>query len=95
VTVPVGAAGAGDQVTGRVIAVDDAGVTLAVEAGGKPGAKKRPPTPRLVPWGQLGSGRVQVEFGRFDDHSGNDHSANGHEELGQDDGAGDDDGGGE
>ena len=51
---------------GRVTAVDDAGVTLAVEAKGKPGAKKRPPTPRQVPWAELGSGRVQVEFGRVD-----------------------------
>jgi len=39
-------------------------VTLAVVAPGKPGAKKRPPTPRQVPWAQLGAGRVQVEFGR-------------------------------
>lgn len=61
VTVTVGAA---DHVTGRITAVDDAGVTLAVEAQGKPGAKKRPPTPRQVPWAELGSGRVQVEFGR-------------------------------
>jgi ribosome maturation factor RimP len=44
--------------------VDDAGVTLAVESRGKPGAKKRPPTPRQVAWGELGAGRVQVEFGR-------------------------------
>ncbi len=64
VTVTVGPGGAGDQLTGRITAVDDAGVTLAVEAQGKPGAKKRPPTPRHVPWGELGAGRVQVEFGR-------------------------------
>jgi ribosome maturation factor RimP len=55
---------AGDEVTGRVTGVDDAGVGLAVEAKGKPGAKKKPPTPRHVPWAQLGPGRVQVEFGR-------------------------------
>jgi ribosome maturation factor RimP len=35
-----------------------------VETKGKPGAKKKPPTPRHVPWAQLGAGRVQVEFGR-------------------------------
>ncbi len=64
VTVTVGPAGAGEQVTGRVTAVDDAGVTLAVEAPGKPGARKRPPTPREVPWSGLGAGRVQVEFAR-------------------------------
>jgi ribosome maturation factor RimP len=64
VTVKVGPAGSADEVTGRVTAVDDAGVTLAVEAKGKPGARKRPPTPREVPWVELGTGRVQVEFGR-------------------------------
>jgi ribosome maturation factor RimP len=64
VTVTVGPAGAGDEVTGRITAVEDGGVTIAVEAQGKPGAKKRPPTPRHVPWTELGNGRVQVEFGR-------------------------------
>ena len=64
VTVRVGPAGHAAEVTGRVTAVDGAGVTLAVEAQGKPGAKKRPPTPRQVPWAELGNGRVQVEFGR-------------------------------
>ena len=67
VTVTVGPAGAADEITGRITGVDDAGVALAVEAPSKPGAKKRPPTPRLVPWAQLGAGRVQVEFGRADD----------------------------
>ena len=64
VTVGVGSAGATEQVTARVLEVDGEGVTLAVEAAGKPGAKKRPPTQRRVPWQQLGAGRVQVEFGR-------------------------------
>jgi ribosome maturation factor RimP len=64
VTVVVGPAGHTEQVTGRITGVDDAGVTLAVEAQGKPGARKRPPTPRTVPWAELGAGRVQVEFGR-------------------------------
>ena len=64
VTVAVGPAGAAHEVTGRITAVDEAGVTLAVEAQGKPGAKKKAPTPRTVPWAELGSGRVQVEFGR-------------------------------
>ncbi|MGY2064846.1 ribosome maturation factor RimP [Blastococcus sp. SYSU DS0619] len=64
VAVAVGPAAATEQLTGRITAVDDAGVTLAVEAKGKPGAKKRPPQPRQVPWAELGAGRVQVEFGR-------------------------------
>jgi len=64
VTVPVGPAGKTERITGRITGVGDAGVDLAVEATGKPGAKKRPPTARHVPWAELGSGRVQVEFGR-------------------------------
>ena len=64
VTVKVGPVGATEELTGRIAAVHDSGVTLAVEAKAKPGAKKRPPAPREVPWAQLGAGRVQVEFGR-------------------------------
>jgi ribosome maturation factor RimP len=60
VTVPIG----DETVTARVTAVDDDGVALAVEAKGKPGAKKRAPVARHVPWAALGTGRVQVEFGR-------------------------------
>jgi ribosome maturation factor RimP len=67
VTVAVGPVGSTEQLTGRVTQVTDAGVDLAVEVPGKPGAKKRPPTPRSVPWNQLGAGRVQVEFGRHED----------------------------
>ncbi len=67
VTVTVGPVGAGDQVTARITAVEDGGVMLAVEVQGKPGAKKRPPTPRHVPWAELGAGRVQVEFNRGGD----------------------------
>jgi ribosome maturation factor RimP len=75
VTVAVGPAGDVGEVTGRIIAVEDAGVTLAVEARSKPGAKKRPPTPRIVPWNQLGAGRVQVEFGRSEADEPADESA--------------------
>ncbi|MGY1739774.1 MULTISPECIES: ribosome maturation factor RimP [unclassified Blastococcus] len=67
VTVAVGPQGATEQVTARVQAVGDEGVTLAVEAPGKPGARRRPPTVRQVPWAELGAGRVQVEFGRAKD----------------------------
>ena len=71
----------GDEVTGRVTDVDDAGVALAVEAKGKPGAKKKPPTPRHVPWAQLGAGRVQVEFGRADSEAGGDSDDDGAEQA--------------
>jgi ribosome maturation factor RimP len=84
VTVAVGREGSTEQVTARVLEVDGDGVTLAVEAKGKPGAKKRPPTRRQVPWQELGTGRVQVEFGRPDPA---------HDE--QADPADDDDGGGQ
>jgi ribosome maturation factor RimP len=70
VTVAVGPPGSAEEVTGRVTAVTDTGVELAVEAKGKPGAKKRPPTPRHVAWSQLGNGHVQVEFGRAEDLTG-------------------------
>jgi ribosome maturation factor RimP len=70
VTVAVGPSGSAETVTGRVTDLDDDGVTLAVVASGKPGAKKRPPTPRHVPWRELGAGRVQVEFGRGSDDDG-------------------------
>jgi ribosome maturation factor RimP len=81
VTVAVGPAGHTAPVTGRITAVDVTGVTLAVEAQGKPGARKRPPTPRQVPWAELGAGRVQVEFGRAG--SGDDAAAD--EDLHEDD----------
>jgi ribosome maturation factor RimP len=89
VTVTVGPSDAAEQVTGRVTAVDGAGVTLAVEPRGKPGAKKRPPTPMTVPWGLLGAGRVQVEFGRHADRDGGPGTG----DHGADDGAADDGGG--
>ncbi|MGY1775816.1 ribosome maturation factor RimP [Geodermatophilus sp. SYSU D00804] len=108
VTVTVGPAGAAEQVTGRVTAVDDEGVTLAVEPKARPGARKRPPTPRQVPWAELGSGRVQVEFGRpgKDDpaHDPADDAADDpddvldvHDDVDDDEGndEGDDDGGGQ
>ena len=93
VTVGVGPAGSAEQVTARVLEVDGDGVTLAVEAQGKPGAKKRPPTRRQVPWQQLGAGRVQVEFGRG--RAGEDLAAGETTEAEQADPADDDDGGGQ
>ncbi len=92
VTVPVGPVGAAEQVTARVTAVQDDGVILAVEGGGKPGAKKRPPTPRSVGWAELGAGRVQVEFGRSG--SGTDDGTDAGTDDGQT-GVADDDGGGQ
>lgn len=64
VTVAVGPAGDTEPVTARVLQIDGDGVVLAVETASRPGARRRPPTERRVPWAQLGAGRVQVEFGR-------------------------------
>jgi ribosome maturation factor RimP len=75
VTVSVGPAGATETITGRILEVTGAGVELAVEAPGKPGAKKRPPTPRSVAWHELGAGRVQVEFGRHEQDPAEDDAA--------------------
>jgi ribosome maturation factor RimP len=94
VTVAVGPAGSAEQVTARVLEVDGDGVTLAVEVKGKPGARKRPPTRRQVPWQQLGTGRVQVEFGRGragDDEVGGESQ----DATAQPDPSDDDDGGGQ
>ena len=91
VTVGVGPAGSAEQVTARVLEVDGDGVTLAVEAKGKPGAKKRPPTRRQVPWQELGTGRVQVEFGRPEPAPGGEPQ----DATAQPDPADDDDGGGQ
>lgn len=43
----------GRTITGRVVSADDAGVTLDVDG-----------EPRAVAWGELGRGKVQIEFNR-------------------------------
>jgi ribosome maturation factor RimP len=65
VTVEIGPEKAREQVTARVLRVDDAGVVLTVEKGGaKKGQVRRAVGERAVPWAELGAGRVQVEFSR-------------------------------
>ena len=49
----------GSPLTGRVLATDDAGITLEVA-----GVKGRPAKTQQVAWGALGRGKVQVEFNR-------------------------------
>jgi ribosome maturation factor RimP len=60
----VSAAVAGRAVTGRVTAVDDAGVTFALATG-----------EQVVAWEDLGPGRVQVEFSRPATGAGDDAPA--------------------
>ena len=65
VTVEVGPERAREQVTARLLRVEDDGVVLAVEKGGaKKGQVRRAVGERPVPWSELGAGRVQVEFSR-------------------------------
>jgi ribosome maturation factor RimP len=65
VTVEVGAERAREQVTARLLRVEDDGVVLTVEKGGaKKGQVRRAVGERTVPWSELGEGRVQVEFSR-------------------------------
>jgi ribosome maturation factor RimP len=65
VAVEVGPERAREQVTARLLRVEDDGVVLAVEKGGaKKGQVRRAVGERTVPWAELGAGRVQVEFSR-------------------------------
>ena len=65
VAVEVGPEKAREQVTARLLRVEDGGVVLSVEKGGaKKGQVRRAVGERTVPWAELGEGRVQVEFSR-------------------------------
>lgn len=93
VTVAVGPERAREQVTSRVLRVEDDGVVLSVEKGGtKKGQVRRTVGERLVPWAELGEARVQVEFTRpaghrdaalvyeADDHGDDEHEDDDHED---------------
>jgi len=65
VGVAVGPDGSREQLTGRVLRVQDDGVVLAVEKGGtKKGQVRKAAGERTVRWAELGEARVQVEFAR-------------------------------
>jgi ribosome maturation factor RimP len=65
VSVAAGPAGAREQLTARVLRVEDGGVVLAVEKGGiKKGQVRKAVGERTVGWAELGEARVQVEFTR-------------------------------
>jgi ribosome maturation factor RimP len=65
VSVAVGPDGGREQLTGRVVRVEDGGVVLAVEKGGtKKGQVRKAVGERTVRWAELGEARVQVEFSR-------------------------------
>ena len=55
----------GADLLGRVVSVDEEGITLAVEKGGaKKGQVRKAVGNRTLIWSELGEGRVQVEFNR-------------------------------
>jgi len=55
----------GQQLTARVLRIEDDGVVLAVEKGGaKKGQVRKAAGERTVGWADLGEARVQVEFTR-------------------------------
>jgi ribosome maturation factor RimP len=65
VSVAVGRDGGREELTGRVLRIDDDGVVLAVEKGGtKKGQVRKAVGERTVAWAELGEARVQVEFTR-------------------------------
>ena len=65
VSVSAGPDGRREQLTGRVVRVEDDGVVLAVEKGGtKKGQVRKAVGERTLGWAELGEARVQVEFTR-------------------------------
>ncbi|WP_138761191.1 ribosome maturation factor RimP [Modestobacter altitudinis] len=65
VTVTAGPDGRREELTARVLRVQDDGVVLAVEKGGtKKGQVRKAAGERTVGWAELGQARVQVEFTR-------------------------------
>ncbi|ADX72576.1 uncharacterized conserved protein [Pseudarthrobacter phenanthrenivorans Sphe3] len=52
----------GDNVTGRIQAVDDAGVTIVPEIAVKKGMKPRQGDPVKLPFDRIRNGKVEIEF---------------------------------
>ncbi|MCZ2838941.1 ribosome maturation factor RimP [Modestobacter sp. VKM Ac-2985] len=97
VSVAVGPDSGREELTGRVLRVDDDGVVLAVEKGGtKKGQVRKAVGERTVRWAELGEARVQVEFTRpaghrdaalvhLGDGTGDEHDEDEHDEDEHDD----------
>ena len=66
----------GDNVTGRIQAVDDSGVTLVPEIAVKKGMKPKQGEPVHLPFDRIRQGKVEIEFshlqeaGLADEHNG-------------------------
>ena len=57
----------GDNVTGRIHAVDDSGVTLIPEIAVKKGMKPKQGEPVKLPFDRIRTGKVEIEFSHLDE----------------------------
>ncbi|WP_312856874.1 ribosome maturation factor RimP [Arthrobacter mobilis] len=57
----------GEDVTGRVLAVDDDAVTVRPDLPARKGMKPKPGEPVRIPFGNIRSGKVEIEFSHLDD----------------------------
>jgi ribosome maturation factor RimP len=57
----------GDNVTGRIQAVDDDGVTLVPEIAAKKGMKPKQGEPVKFPFDRIRTGKVEIEFSHLDE----------------------------
>jgi ribosome maturation factor RimP len=57
----------GENVTGRVQAVDDGGVTLVPEIAVKKGMKPKQGEPIKLPFDRIRSGKVEIEFSHLEE----------------------------
>src|SRR6476661_6216194 len=57
----------GENVTGRISSVDNAGVTLIPEIAVKKGMKPKQGDPVKLPFDKIRSGKVEIEFSRLDE----------------------------
>jgi ribosome maturation factor RimP len=57
----------GEDVTGRIVAVDDAGVTLVPELVVKKGMKPKQGDPIKIPFDRIRNGKVEIEFSHLEE----------------------------
>ena len=58
---------AGDNITGRLLEVDDGGITIRPELPVKKGMKPKQGEPERISFGKIRKGNVEIEFSRLDD----------------------------
>jgi ribosome maturation factor RimP len=57
----------GENLTGRIQAVDDDGVTLIPEIAAKKGMKPKQGDPVTLPFDRIRNGNVEIEFSHLDE----------------------------